>query len=257
MTQELFRPTEQTVVLLCVGLAMVFLSGLIRGFTGFGFAIAAVPLLSLLLPPAQAVPIVLVMQLLVGLVGLREAIRLCDWRSVRLLTIGATIATPLGVWGLAHLPSAPVRAAIAAIVLLSVAVLGRGARLQRAPGAGGVLSFGALAGLFNGLAGMPGPPVIAFYLAAPMAIAVGRASMIVFFLASSVVALVPVAALGMLSWPVAIGAVLGFPMVWFGSWLGAIVYSRSRDRGYRMVALALLVATALLAAIRAGFDLFS
>jgi uncharacterized membrane protein YfcA len=253
MTQELIRPTAP-IILLCVGLAMVFVSGLIRGFTGFGFAIAAVPLLSLLLPPAQAVPIVLVMQFLVGLVGLRGAMRICDWRSVRLLVIGAVVATPLGVWGLAHLPSTPVRAAIAAIVLLSVAVLGRGARLRRAVGAGGVLSFGALAGLFNGLAGMPGPPVIAFYLASPVAIAVGRASMIVFFLASSVVALVPIAALGMLSWPITIAAVLGFPVVWFGSWLGAVVYDRSRDRGYRVVALALLVATARLAAIRAGMD---
>jgi uncharacterized membrane protein YfcA len=247
-------PTSGTIILLCVGLAMVFVAGLIRGFTGFGFAIAAVPLLSLLLPPAQAVPIVLVMQVLVSLVGLREASRICDWHSVRLLTIGAAVATPLGVWGLAHLPSAPVRAAIAAIVLLSVAVLGRGVRLHRALGAGGVLAFGALAGLFNGLAGMPGPPVIAFYLAAPVAIAVGRASMIVFFLATAVVALVLVTALGMLSWPIATGAVLGFPVVWFGSWLGAMLYRRSRDRGYRVVALSLLVATALLAAIRAGID---
>ena len=34
----------------------VFAASLLRGFTGFGFGIAAVPLLSLALPPTKAVP---------------------------------------------------------------------------------------------------------------------------------------------------------------------------------------------------------
>ena len=40
-------------IMALLGLLMVFLAGLIRGFTGFGFSIAAVPLLSLLYPPAD------------------------------------------------------------------------------------------------------------------------------------------------------------------------------------------------------------
>jgi uncharacterized membrane protein YfcA len=56
---------------LTLGLVMVFAAGLIRGFTGFGLSIAAVPLLSLILLPAQAIPIVLLPQLLVSLSGLR------------------------------------------------------------------------------------------------------------------------------------------------------------------------------------------
>jgi uncharacterized membrane protein YfcA len=246
-----------TPLLLSIGLAMVFLAGLIRGFTGFGFLVAAVPMLSLIMPPAQAVPIALLLQLLVSLNGLRQAARICDWRSVRLLTVGAAFATPIGVLALAHLPASPVRLCIAAIVLLAVGVLGRGLRLKAPPGRRGIVSAGVLAGLFNGLAGMPGPPVIAFYLAAPISIDVARASMIVFFLASSILALLPLAVLDMLSWPMAAGALAGFPPVILGSAMGAHLYGRSHEGGYRLVALSLLVATALLAAIRAALDVFA
>jgi uncharacterized membrane protein YfcA len=234
---------------------MVLLAGLIRGFTGFGFSIAAVPLLSLVMPPAQAVPIVLLLQLVVSLNGLPGALRLCDWRSVRVLALGALVATPIGLAGLVYLPAAPVRLCIAVIVGAAVLVLGRGFRMAVAPRGPGVLTFGVLSGLFNGLAGMPGPPVIAFYLASPVATVIGRASMIVFFLVTSVIALVPLAWLGRLDWPIVSTALLGWPFVWGGSWLGARLYHRSPERHYRMVALVILGVTAVLAAGRAVVDI--
>ncbi len=233
---------------------MVFAAGLIRGFTGFGFSIAAVPLLSAIMPPAQAVPIVLVLQLLVSLSGLGEAVKICDWRSIRVLALGVLIATPVGLWGLERLPAPLVRLAIAAIVLIAVILLARGFRLAAAPRGAGVLPFGVVSGLFNGLAGMPGPPVIAFYLAAPIGSAVARASMIVLFLATSAIALVPLAGLGALGAATLLAAAFGFPAVWIGSRAGAALYRRSPERRYRTVAMALLVATALLAAARAVLD---
>jgi hypothetical protein len=82
--------------LIALGLVMIFAAGLIRGFTGFGLSIAAVPLLSLILPPSQAIPIVLLLQLLVSLSGLRASLQICNWPAIRTLAIGAVIATPLG-----------------------------------------------------------------------------------------------------------------------------------------------------------------
>lgn len=237
-----------------VALAMVFAAGLLRGFTGFGFSLAAVPLLSLVMPPASAVPVVLLLQLLVSLSGLRDALRLCHWRSVLLLATGAAIATPVGAWGLAHLEAAPVRLVIAAVVVAGAAVLAWGFRLGSAPSGAGVLPFGMAAGLFNGLAGIPGPPVIAYYLASPVASGTARSSMIVIFLITSVFALAPLAWLGLVGRDSLVGATLGLPAVLLGSWLGALVYRRSTDRHYRAVALALLLATAALSAWRAAMD---
>ncbi|HEY0420739.1 MAG TPA: hypothetical protein VGC80_14575, partial [Acetobacteraceae bacterium] len=52
-------------VLAAAALAILF-AGVLRGFTGFGFALAAVPLTSLVLPPGLVVASVLVMQAVVG-----------------------------------------------------------------------------------------------------------------------------------------------------------------------------------------------
>jgi uncharacterized membrane protein YfcA len=237
------------------GFAMVFAAGMIRGFTGFGFSIAAVPLLSLIMVPAQAIPLVLLLQLLVSTSGLWAARKLCDWRSIRLLSTGAVLATPIGAYALARLPAAPVRFGIAGIVIAAVVTLYGGFRLKVAPSWRTAVPFGALSGLFNGIAGMPGPPVIAFYLASPVTSAVARASMIVFFLATSIFGLVPLAAFGLINgWSVA-AAALGFPLVWLGSTLGGRLYRRSTEARYRLIAVWLLMFTAAVAVIRAGFAL--
>ena len=232
--------------------AMLFLSGALRGFTGFGFSLAAVPLLSLIMPPARAVPIVLILQLLVSVAGLRDALRHTDWRSIRILALGAAIATPLGTWGLAHLAAGRVRLVIAVVVVCGALVLGRGFRLAVAPVGWRVLPFGLVSGLFNGLAGIPGPPIIAFYLASPISSAVARGSMIVFFMVTAALALGPMAWFGLLPRAIVMEAAFGLPLVLIGSWLGARAYGYSADRHYRFVALALLLATAALSAWRAA-----
>lgn len=233
-------------------LAMVTAAGLIRGFTGFGFSITAVSLLSLLAPPARAVPVVVMLQFLVSVSGLPAALRLCDWRSLRLLALGALIATPFGVWGLAHLPEALVRLAIAGIVLFAAILLLRGLHLDVTPRGLGVVAFGMVAGLFNGLAGMSGPPVIAFYLASPVEGAVARASMIVFFVATSSIALVPLLALGGLGRANMLAAAGSFPFAWAGTLTGAMLFRRTPEARARRVSRTLLLAISLLATVRAA-----
>lgn len=237
--------------ILLAGGGMVFLAAALRGYTGFGFSIAAVPLLSLLARPAAVVPIVLMLQLVVSANGIVPAVRQGDWRSIRLLAAGALVATPFGVWALTGLPDAAVRIAVACAVSAAVLVLGFGARPATAPSGLTVLAFGLASGLFNGVAGMPGPPVIAYYLAVPLSSATARASMIVLFTLTSAFALVPLVALGHLHAGTCLLAAAGLPLVWLGSCLGAWLHVRSSERVYRRAGLAVLTAAAALAAAKA------
>lgn len=226
-------------------------AGLLRGFTGYGFSIAAVPLLSLVCPPVTAVALTLVLQGLISAEGLPEAARLCDWRSVRLLALGAVLMTPFGVLALTHLPEAWVRLCIAAAVAVATLVIGSTRASGRVASGGWVVASGAAAGLFNGLAGMPGPPVIAFYLAAPIASARARASMIVLFLLTSLAALMPLGLAGSLTWRLVALAVAAWPLVLAGSWAGAQLYARSSEQLYRWTGLGVLAATAAVTAAKA------
>ena len=62
---------------LIVTMVGVFVAAVLRGFTGFGFGLAAVPLLSLVLPPAEVVPLVITLQVVIGGAGLRAAVAEC------------------------------------------------------------------------------------------------------------------------------------------------------------------------------------
>src|SRR5215469_10626612 len=96
-TETTAEATLTMVETLVIAILGVFAAALLRGFTGFGFGLAAVPLLSLALPPAKVVPFVVVLQVIVGSAGLRSAWRLCDWRAVGGLSPGLVIGIPLGI----------------------------------------------------------------------------------------------------------------------------------------------------------------
>ena len=53
--------------------------------------------------------------------------------------------------------------------------------------------------------------------------------MIVFFLVTSLMALLPLAFIGMVSGQMLVASLCGFPAVWFGSWLGAVLYQGSSE----------------------------
>ena len=144
-----------------------FLAALLRGFTGFGFVMAAVPLLSLGLPPTRVVPLAILMQIEVGLIDLPVAMRLCDWRSLAWLAPGMVLGTPLGLLVLTSLSAGRARLAIGLLIAGSVAVLAYGVRLPERPSRWLTLGVGMVSGTMSGLAGISGPPVVAYLLALP------------------------------------------------------------------------------------------
>jgi len=57
-------------------LLVIFIAGVVQGLTGFGFALVSAPLLSVLMEPRMAMPIVLVQGSLITLLLLPDV-----WRS--------------------------------------------------------------------------------------------------------------------------------------------------------------------------------
>lgn len=237
--------------LVIAGAAMMFLAGLVRGFTGFGMGIVAVPFLSIIMPPDDAVVVVLLLQVFVSLANLSISWKLCNWSLVNMLIVGTVIATPLGSWALLYLPANAMRICIVIIVLATAITLLAGFRLKIIPSRPHIVVLGLVSGILNGLAGMSGPPVVAFFLASPLSVPVARASMIIFFMISSVLALIPLTIFGRFHlWSLA-ASLGGLPVVLFGSTIGAKFYLTSREGHFRFVSIGVLVLAALLAGLRA------
>ncbi len=231
--------------------AVAFAAGALRGFTGFGFALMAVPALALVMAPAAAVPCALLLQTVAGAQLLPKLWRKVDWASLRPLLLGAAAGSPFGVFLLSALPADPMRAAIGVVVLLAVLALWRAPGLKAMPPPGATLAVGWLSGLLNGATAMGGPPVIALYLASPGGVAIGRASLIAFFFFGSLVSIAFAAAAGLFSLPsLVFGAVMFLPMT-VGNLLGDRAFDLAGAAHYRRVALYVLLAVGLLAVGRA------
>ena len=247
--EGLIPPDMPSLAALGPVVAIVGLSALFRGFTGFGFAIIAVPLLSLALPPLPAVALAAGLQFLGGLMDFRGASRACHWPSLRWLALGAVPASPVGTLLLAWLPADAARLVIAAACGIAVLALVSGPGLRRLPGPGATAAVGALSGLFNGMAAMPGPPALALYLAMPLTPAQIRSSLMVFFLLSASLSCASLVAIGAIGWREVLLVLAGMPLMLGGSRLGAALFRRAGG-AHRKVSLAALALVAVLTAAK-------
>jgi uncharacterized membrane protein YfcA len=238
-------------VSLLVTAATVFTAGVIRGFSGFGFAMVAVTGMSLVLPPVQVVPAVLILDVLASLQLIPSIRRQIDWPSLRRLLAGALLATPAGVYVLATLPPAPMRVCISLAVLAAAVLLMRGWGWKRMPGAGFTAAVGAASGLLNGAAAIGGPPVILFYLSSPAGVAVSRASMIAFFLGLDILSLATAATQGLATATTfRLMLVAAIPLV-LGIAAGSRLFARFGQAAFRRGVLILLMMLAAAGLLRA------
>ncbi len=199
----------------------------VRGISGFGSSMIGIGALSIVLPPAQVVPAFLAVELLTTVNLVPGIWRQIDWRSLRWVVLGCALTTPIGLTVLATLDPNPMRLAVSGcLLMIALAMLsGLAPRLapKRRPGAAGALAVGGAAGLLNGAAGIGGPPAIVFYFATA-GTAVGRASLIAFFLFTDVYALAWAGGTGLIDttgWRL-IAVALPFSLA--GIWIGQRLY---------------------------------
>ncbi len=232
---------------LALGFALLamFAGAVIRGYSGFGSSMFWVTSISLVVPPAEIVPTIYMLEVLASAHLLRRAWGEVDWRSVRWMLLGALVATPAGVILLATLPAAPMRVAISLVVLGAVIVLWRGVRLERRLGPAATIATGAVSGLVNGATSAGGPPAVLYYLASPVGASATRASLIAYLLGTDVLATGFAAAEGLVTWDVLLRTAAFFVVVLAGLALGQRRFVRTRPESFRRFVLVLLGALAL------------
>lgn len=230
--------------LLIAGAAlMTFGAAFIRGLTGFGMAIILVPLLGLIVTPGEAVVIGILLQLLIGPVGLKVIYADADRASAVTIAAVAMLTTPLGVWILTETPVDAARLLIAAIAIGAFLLVLLPVRPDHKPGPVETIGTGVASGILTGFAAMPGPPVVPFYLRQPLTPVVARASMMLVFFATAIAGTLSSVALGLTTWRLAWLSLMLFPAVLLGNWLGRLCFGKVSPRLWRtMVAVILGIA---------------
>ncbi len=233
----------------------IFLAAIVRGYSGFGFSLLAITALSIILPPAEIVPSIFMLEVAASLHLLPGIWKDIHWKSLGPLTLGCLLATPLGVYLLANVTPAPMQVAIAVFVLIAALLLWRGYALKSMPGPIASTTVGAASGFVNGAFGMAGPPVILFYFASPAGAIAGRASVIAFFLATDLIGLAFQSREGLVTWDAFVRALTFLPPLLIGVWVGARSFKGADPAVFRKWVLIILATLAVLTAAKGIYTL--
>lgn len=227
--------------------AVALVSAFIRGLSGFGMALLLVPVMALVVTPEDAVIAANILGLAMGIASYRGARRVAEGTS-RIIAVLATVMTPVGLLLLSVTPDSAARLLIALVATTAfIAFLLPEPRLTDRHVGGLAAGAGVTSGLCAGFAGMPGPPVIAFYIGRRVDKAMARSSMFVVFLATSITACIAALVLGIGSMTAVWLAALLVPVVLLGNWLGSLAFGKVNDLAWRLFAGAIVAAAALVA----------
>jgi uncharacterized membrane protein YfcA len=184
-------------------------------------AIILVPLFGMIVTPGQAVVIAILLQVLIGPVGLKVIFADAHRQSALMIAAFAMLATPIGVLLLKVTTPDVARLMIAAIAIGAFALVLLPQRGELRPGHKETAATGIASGILSGFAAMPGPPVVPFYLRQPIPPKEARASMMLVFFATAIAGTISAFALGLANGRLLWLSLLLFPSVLVGNWLGA------------------------------------
>jgi uncharacterized protein len=239
-----------TLVELAIAILVVLIAGIVRGFSGFGMSAVIVLALSMIMAPAQVVPVAMLLEIVASLRMLPGSWRDVNWRLSAWLLVGSAVGTPIGAWLLLHLPVPVMRLALSVFVLIVCTILWRGFRLKGHPGAPWGLAVGVFSGTANGAASFGGQPNALFLLSAPIAAASVRATLVFIALITDIYGSAVYSLNGLLTAETLWRAALFLLPMAAGIAIGQKGFHTSKPETYRLVAIGLLTSLAIAGLIR-------
>lgn len=220
---------------------LAFAAGLVRGYSGFGFAMLLALGLLTQLTPAQAVPVALLLDVACSITLWPGALRSYRRPVLVRLVVGMLLAVPAGAWLLLWLPPR-IMAPLVALACLVGGLLVLWRPVAGKPlGQSAALPAGVASGLATTLASAGGPPLMLYLLRSGMDGAQLRGTAVLFFVVSSVCSLIGLAIAGVLGaqqWQLALG--LALPAL-LGNLLGQWLHGRWQPLPLRTLVGGLLV----------------
>lgn len=228
-------------------IAVALISGVVRGFSGFGSALIYIPLMSAIYDPRIAAATFLLIDFTTGIALALSVWRVAYWREVLPLAAAAVLSTQLGTLILQHADPTALRWGISIVVGMVVVVLASGWRYHGQPRLAVTVAVGLMAGIIGGAAQMSGPPIIVYWLGSMHEAAVLRANFATYFSLFAAGSMVTYLVHGLLTAAViALALILG-PLHFIAIWLGARFFHLASDTTYRRIAYVIIAVAAIVA----------
>ncbi|WP_027581338.1 sulfite exporter TauE/SafE family protein [Bradyrhizobium sp. Ai1a-2] len=225
--------------------AIALVSGLARGFSGFGSALIFMPLASSIAAPRLVAALLLIIDFVAAMPLLPNAWQKAERGATAIMVLGALIGVPIGTYFLNVLDPVTTRWIISGFVAALMALLLSGWRYRGKDHAALSIGIGGLSGFCSGLAQTGGPPIVGYWLGRPITPAVARANIVLFFGASDFFSVVSYFFTGLITADsVKFSLVVG-PVYAIGIWFGASLFGKASERVFRAICYALIAAAVI------------
>jgi uncharacterized membrane protein YfcA len=236
---------------LWTAIGVTLVAGLMRGFAGFGSAMLMAPIFAILFGSAEMVVTVVAIELVVSVQLFPQVRQHADWKTLMPMSLAACIAMPVGVWLLANIDKSTIVTAVSAIIVGFVVLMWSGWKYTGRRSAAASAAVGAVSGAMMATTSVGGPPVLLYLLSGNDTPQVNRANIVTYYFLTQFLLIVIVLATGVAGWNALLRAVVLFPVMVAGAWVGGrLFHGLASERVYRNVALAILFATGVFGLLR-------
>jgi len=224
---------------------IVLLAAFVRSVSGFGYALIATPLLTLVIDAKSVVVMNIILGSVTNVFVLFPTRQHIDWRRAAFMSLGSVCGIPLGAYLLSRLDPSIIKLVIAAIVIpFSVLLLlGHSHRFKREALGCGVTGF--MGGILGASTSLGGPPVVLFLLNQGLVKETFVATLAAYFLFTGMVCIGTFSSLGMITTDLLTKVAILLPTLWLGSYVGIKVLPRIDATLFRKIVSSLVSITAL------------
>ncbi|MGI9351915.1 MAG: sulfite exporter TauE/SafE family protein [Rhizobiaceae bacterium] len=226
-------------------MTIVFVTGIVRGFSGFGSGMIIGPSTAAIFSPALSLAMISILDAIPTLTLVWGARKNVNWREVLPIIIGYALLVPLGVWVLKTGDPIILRWFISLSILTAVAILWSGWKYTGARSAPVSFAFGGLGGFMGAAAALPGPPVLVYWLASTARAITVRANMIYYLFLTDLMIIVGYLIGDIYTREAVLRGLICVPVYFVGILLGSRFFAGTSDQLYRTIAFLMILISAV------------
>ena len=229
--------------LLCL-FAGAFAGGFINGLTGFGTALFALGWWLQVMSPREAVAMILMISVLVGIQGAIEIWSAISWQRLARFVIPALIGIPLGLIALAHVDAQQLAILVGALLVVYGGYFAFRRNLPLIQGAyrGVDVGVGFAGGALGAMAGLSGVLPSMWCAMRPWSKSEQRGVSQPYNMVVLGISMVGLAIDGTYSMAVLTNLVIALPVSLFAAFLGIRLFRRLTDSAYRRLVILMMLA---------------
>ena len=231
---------------------VIFLAGIVRGFSGFALSALVMAALVIILPPIELIVICWFLEMAASILMVKDGVRQWDRTVVLGLVIGSGVGAPIGLYLTNTLPVDTSKLIVLGIILVLAALQLLKVRASFLATKPGLYVSGLTAGIVTGLSSVGGMVVALYVLAREAPAKVMRGSLVMFLFCSSMVTFIYMYFYGMFEMQVVFRGLLWSPVCMAGVLAGQALFRPKLEPYYKTFCLCLLILLAGAGLVRVG-----